>query len=104
MQSQERIDKEKYAIRRLKELKELWNYLEGIHGSRNRWAKKAFRRRFITEEDYCNNLIDDCIKFYGINIMKNELEAKKESLIFPKEFTPDVDIKLNDLPGAVEVK
>lgn len=92
---QDRLDKEKFAIERLKEMKNLWNYLSDIYGNRSRWSRKQFRRRFIKEDNFCTDLIDDCIKFYGANLQKNS----KESIIFPKEgtFSSESVGKLTDL-------
>lgn len=77
---QDRLDREKFAMKRLQELKNLWNYLAEIYGNKSRWSRKQFRRKFITEDNFCTDLIDDCIKFYGTHL-QTETE---ESLLRPK--------------------
>lgn len=69
---QDRLDKERFAIKRLQELKNLWKYLAEIYGTKNRFSRKQFRRRFISEDNFCTDLIDDCIKFYGAHIKTTE--------------------------------
>ena len=60
----ERANKEKFVIDRMKELRELWHYLESIYGSKNRKSRKDFRRRFISEDMFGSVMMQDCINYY----------------------------------------
>lgn len=60
----ERANKEKFVLDRMKELRELWHYLESIYGNKNRKSRKDFRRRFISEDRFGSAMMQDCINYY----------------------------------------
>ena len=62
-EKQDRIDKERYAVARLKELQNLWRYFES-RMTKNRQTRKAFRRQFITDDNFALGLIQATIEFY----------------------------------------
>lgn len=61
-------NKKKYALERLRELRNLWIYLENKNSS-NRQQRKQFRRDFIANDNFGINVIDNVIEFYetGVN-------------------------------------
>lgn len=58
-----RVEKEKFVVETIKEMRELFAYLEKKKGT-NRFERKAFRRRFITEDNYALSILDELIEFY----------------------------------------
>lgn len=75
-ENEKRLEKEnnaRFAIARLRELKNLFQYLEDKR-CKNRFERKQFRRDLYTNDKFPYELLDSIIEFYALE----DLKAKKE--------------------------
>lgn len=75
---QDLYDSNEHAIKKLKELRDLFNYLiDHGSGDTNRKLRKQMREQFIKDEKFAPELIESAIKFFEKRkAVYNELEKK----------------------------
>lgn len=64
-------NKRKHAVDKLKELRNLFRYLENCH-SKNRQERKQFKRDFISDDDFAQAIVDKVVQFYEAGVKSSE--------------------------------
>jgi len=70
----EQRNKHIYAMGRLRELQNLFHYLENIN-CKNRQERKQFRRDLITQDNFAQGLLDSVIKHFDTGVRTEDAEA-----------------------------
>lgn len=70
----EQKNKHIFAMARLRELQNLFHYLENIN-CKNRQERKQFRRDLISNDNFAQGLLDNVVKYFDTGVRTEDAEA-----------------------------